>query len=144
MQPLIFLTASGLQIKGLTTAAGLWCAAAIGLALGAGFYEGALVTFLLTVATVTFLHKLEYKFIKRYRRFGIYVEITSDKLVRATIDTLCASFDVTDVQITVPRSGTTGNVGIEMNVHTKKSDTPETVSREIEKLEQVIFAIESI
>lgn len=132
------------QITGLTTAAGLWCAAAIGLALGAGFYEGALVTFLLTVATVTFMHKLEYKFIKRYRRFGIYVEITSDKLVRSTIDTLCERFEITDVQITLPRSGTTGNVGIEINVHTKKNDSPEAVSREIEKLEHVIFAIESI
>ena len=76
------------QITGLTTAAGLWCAAAIGLALGAGFYEGALVTFLLTIATVTFMHKLEYKFIKRYRRFGIYVEISSDKFVRQAIDFL--------------------------------------------------------
>lgn len=32
------------HIKGLTTAAGLWTTAAIGLALGCGFYEGALVT----------------------------------------------------------------------------------------------------
>ena len=31
------------QIKGLTTAAGLWAAAGVGLALGVGFYEAALV-----------------------------------------------------------------------------------------------------
>jgi putative Mg2+ transporter-C (MgtC) family protein len=31
------------QIKGLTTAAGLWSAAGVGLALGIGFYEAALV-----------------------------------------------------------------------------------------------------
>lgn len=131
------------QITGLTTAAGLWCAAAIGLALGAGFYEGAFVAFLLTVATVTFLHKLEYKFIKRYRRFGIYIEIRSDKEVRATVDAITKLHDVTDIQITLPRSGTTGNVGIELNVHTR-TETPEQVSSDFEKLEQVIFAIESI
>ena len=131
------------QITGLTTAAGLWCAATIGLALGAGFYEGALVAFILTVATVTFLHKLEYKFIKRYRRFGIYVEITSDKIVRKTIDSLSDMYEISDVQITLPRSGTTGNVGIEINVHTSTA-TPEEVSKKIESLEQVIFAIESI
>ena len=131
------------QITGLTTAAGLWCAATIGLALGAGFYEGALGAFVLAIATVSFLHKLEYKFIKRYRRFGIYVEITSDKVVRATIDTISEMFNVTDVQVTLPRSGTSGNVGIEINVHTKK-ETPEQVSADIEKLDQVIFAIESI
>ena len=42
------------QIKGLTTAAGLWAAAGVGLALGIGFYEAALaagfsVFFILTV-----------------------------------------------------------------------------------------------
>lgn len=31
------------HIKGLTTAAGLWASACIGLAIGIGFYEGALV-----------------------------------------------------------------------------------------------------
>ena len=31
------------QIKGLTTAAGLWAAAGVGLALGIGFYEAAVV-----------------------------------------------------------------------------------------------------
>ena len=131
------------QITGLTTAAGLWCAATIGLALGAGFYEGALGVFIFTIATVSFLHKLEYKFIKRYRRFGIYVEITSDKMVRTTIDTISKMFNITDIQVTLPRSGTSGNVGIEINVHTKK-ETPEQVSADIEKLDQVIFAIESI
>ena len=131
------------QITGLTTAAGLWCAATIGLALGAGFYEGALGVFIFTIATVSFLHKLEYKFIKRYRRFGIYVEITSDKLVRTTIDEISGMFNITDIQVTIPRSGTSGNVGIEINVHTRK-ETPEQVSADIEKLDQVIFAIESI
>ena len=131
------------QITGLTTAAGLWCAATIGLALGAGFYEGALGVFIFTIATVSFLHKLEYKFIKRYRRFGIYVEITSDKMVRTTIDEISEMFNITDIQVTLPRSGTSGNVGIEINVHTRK-ETPEQVSADIEKLDQVIFAIESI
>lgn len=131
------------QITGLTTAAGLWCAATIGLALGAGFYEGALGVFIFTIATVSFLHKLEYKFIKRYRRFGIYVEITSDKMVRTTIDTISKMFNITDIQVTLPRSGTSDNVGIEINVHTK-NETPEQVSADIEKLDQVIFAIESI
>ena len=53
-------------------------------------------------------------------------------------------YDVSDIQVTLPRSGTAGNVGIEINVHTKKNDSPEKVSAEIEKLENVIFAIESI
>ena len=33
------------QVKGLTTAAGLWADACLGLALGSGFYSGAIVGF---------------------------------------------------------------------------------------------------
>ena len=56
------------QITGLTTAAGLWTVAAIGLTLGIGFYEGALITSVLAVLTVTIIHRLEYKINKRYSR----------------------------------------------------------------------------
>ncbi len=134
------------QITGLTTAAGLWATAAMGLALGAGFYSGALITFLLVVLTYTILHRLEYKITKRYNRFGIYMEITSDELVRAAINAMSERFHVSDVQITPPRSGKAGNVGIEANVHIhgKRKVLPDDVARDLEKLEFVIYALESI
>ena len=39
------------KIKGLTTAAGLWASGIVGLALGAGFYEGGLVATVLILVT---------------------------------------------------------------------------------------------
>ena len=134
------------QITGLTTAAGLWATAAIGLALGAGYYEGALLSFVFIVVTVTILHRLEYRITKRYNRFGIYIEIGSDVEVRHAIDALSATYSVTDIQVTPPRSGRATNVGIEANVHIigKKRITPDEVARELEKLPYVVFALESI
>ena len=133
------------QITGLTTAAGLWCAAAIGIALGAGFYEGAVITFVCAVLTVTVIHRVESKLNKKYSRFGIYIEICSDKDVRAAVDFLTEKYKVTDIQVTTPRSGTTGNVGIEANVHNLDFATsPDDVSRTLEELDYVIFALESI
>ena len=133
------------QITGLTTAAGLWCAAAIGIALGAGFYEGAIITFVCSVLTVTILWQVEHLFNKKYSRFGIYVEISSDKFVRHTIEILEANYRISDVQVTAPRSGTTGNVGIEANVHNRDfSTSPTKVSQRMESEEFVIFALESI
>jgi len=133
------------QITGLTTAAGLWTAAAIGLALGVGFYEGALITFLVAVLTVTVVHRLEYTINKKYSRFGIYVEIRSDADVRGTIDFLNKHFIITDIQVTSPRSGTAGNVGIEANVHNRDFKTsPEAVTAILEAEAQVVFALESI
>jgi putative Mg2+ transporter-C (MgtC) family protein len=48
---------------GLTTAAGLWVAAAIGVACGFGFYTLAAVATIATVLTFTALWKIEDKFI---------------------------------------------------------------------------------
>ena len=134
------------QITGLTTAAGLWATAAIGLALGAGFYEGAIITFVFIVVTVTVLHRLEYRITKRYNRFGIYMEITSDTEVRCAIDALSSMYSVSDIQVTPSRSGKSENVGIEANVHIvgKQRISPDDVSRELEKLEFVVFALESL
>ena len=135
------------QITGLTTAAGLWATAAIGLALGMGFYTGAIVAFVCAVLTITLMSKLEYILTKKYNRFGIYVEIKSDEYVRTTIDMLKANYRTSAIQVTVPRSGKAGNVGIEANVHIlqkKNRVSPDAVAREIEANDYVIFAIESI
>ena len=63
------------QIKGLTTAAGLWAAAAVGLATGIGFYgaagAGALVIFL----TLTVLSRLDARMHRKTRYFDIYIEL---------------------------------------------------------------------
>ena len=133
------------QITGLTTSAGLWAVGAIGLALGAGFYEGAIITFALAMITITLIGKLEGKLNKKYSRFGIYIEIDSDKNVRKVIDFLTSHLTVSDIQVTSPRSGTAGNVGIEANVHNKNMSTnPDDVAHMLEDQESVIFALESI
>ncbi len=133
------------QITGLTTSAGLWTSAAIGLALGLGYYEGAIVAFLLAVITVTILHRLEYKIFIRHVRFGLYVEISSDSYVRKTLEFINDNWKVTDAQITAPRSGKVGNVGIEVIVHTKGSlPTPTEVAKRLEEEDEVVFALESI
>ena len=133
------------QITGLTTAAGLWCAAAIGLALGTGFYEGALVVFLCAMLTITIVSRLESTINRKYRRFGMYGEITSDKDVRRAIDLMKERWHISDIQITEPRSGTKGNVGIEANVYNRNfSTTPDEIATALEKEEFVVFALESI
>ncbi len=133
------------QITGLTTAAGLWCTAAVGIALGAGFYEGALLTFLGAMLTITVIHRLEYTLNKKYTRFGLYVEVMSDENVRSIVDFMKEHFSVSDIQITMPRSGTSGNVGIEVNIYNKgRKFTPDEAEAQLEALDGVVFALESI
>ncbi len=62
------------QVKGLTTAAGLWVSAIVGLALGVGFYEAGLyVTFLVLFVEIC-LSKLDWFLISIVRNFTVYVE----------------------------------------------------------------------
>ena len=50
------------DIKGLTTAAGLWTTGIIGLALGSGYYEGGILATLLVLITETALARLGKRF----------------------------------------------------------------------------------
>jgi putative Mg2+ transporter-C (MgtC) family protein len=49
----------GVTIRGLTTAAALWAVACIGLAIGAGFYSGAVLVTAVVVITLTMVNRLE-------------------------------------------------------------------------------------
>ncbi len=64
------------QVKGLTTAAGLWTAAAVGLGLGVGFYEAALVGAAAIFFVITMLQRMDSRLHKNSNRVEIYVELT--------------------------------------------------------------------
>ena len=51
-------------VRGLTTAASIWVASAIGLAVGAGFYIGALVSTLIALIVIEVLRNIEKKYIR--------------------------------------------------------------------------------
>ena len=63
------------QIKGLTTAAGLWACACIGLAIGVGFYELAAVGVVCMMLVLTLLHSWEDFMRRNTKVLTIYVEL---------------------------------------------------------------------
>ena len=62
------------EVKGLTTAAGLWASACMGLAIGAGFYECVLLGFALIFLTNRLLPFVEDAIIENARNMNLYVE----------------------------------------------------------------------
>ena len=62
------------EVTGLTTAAGLWASACMGLAVGAGFLECVLVSFLLIVLSIRVLPAAESLIVNRSRNMLLYVE----------------------------------------------------------------------
>ena len=65
------------RIKGLTTAAGLWASATIGLACGGGYIECALAATLMILTAELLLIKLERKLLSGTRRTYMYIEYGS-------------------------------------------------------------------
>lgn len=66
------------QIKGLTTAAGLWAAAGVGLAIGIGFYEAALLAGLAISVIMTLLHRWDERMQLNAKVFSVYVELSKE------------------------------------------------------------------
>ncbi len=97
-------------ITGLTTAAGVWATSIIGIALGYGFYTGAIICTALFLVSVIFFSRFE----KRRRPVEtVYVEIAD---LYKTNDVVDAIIEILGGDLTynvVPaKSGTKGHVGL--------------------------------
>ncbi|MDI6785464.1 MAG: MgtC/SapB family protein [bacterium] len=69
-------------VKGLTTAASLWTVASIGLAVGAGFYYGAIITTFLIISILLIFEFFEKRIIqaKEYKLIILKVSSLKDKI----------------------------------------------------------------
>ncbi len=68
------VTAANSKVKGLTTAAGLWSAGGIGLAIGIGFYEGAIVGTAMIFVAMVLLHSMDGLIMSTNKLVMVYVE----------------------------------------------------------------------
>lgn len=64
------------KVKGLTTAAGLWAAACIGLAIGIGFYAGAIIGTVMIFIAIAVLHNVEERVMSSTRVINLYIELS--------------------------------------------------------------------
>ena len=87
------------QIKGLTTAAGLWAAAGVGLALGIGFYEAALMGGFAIFTVMTLLQKMDNRMHRKTRTVEVYMEVSAELTLGELLRTIRESeYEVQDVQ----------------------------------------------
>ena len=101
------------EVKGLTTAAGLWASACLGLAIGAGFYEGALAGFGAIFLSIKVLPWIEDFLLSRSRNMNLYVELVSPERVRDFIALLKAmSIQIFDVELERKGQGSGGGASV--------------------------------
>ena len=80
------LVTSRSQIKGLTTAAGLWSSACIGLAIGIGFYTAAIIGTVFCLIAFLLLPRLEILLTKGSHTIEIHVELFTRQDLKKLID----------------------------------------------------------
>lgn len=132
------------HITGLTTAAGLWSTAAIGIACGYGFYVGALVGTLVVAVTSAILFKLEGRGRKKNRKMTLYLEVQGVELLNEYIDWINDTYKAKSITVVAPRSAVAGNVGLEAVMPVVGNDDMKTVLGAVRAKEGVVFAMESV
>ena len=130
------------KITGLTTAAGLWSTAAIGLAVGYGLYEAAAVTVIVVVLAFTLMSRVEFTMHRKRQRMLVYLELENMHSIRAMMELLRNDFEAIEIQVTPPRSGRTDHVGMEALIRVHQKDTPEEKIEKIQQIEHVVFALQ--
>lgn len=97
-------------ITGLTTAAGVWTTAIIGIAVGYGFYSGAIIATALFLSAIILFSKLERR--KKNTEL-VYIEIDNmyktNEIIRNVISIIGSEISY---NIVAPKSGCQGHLGI--------------------------------
>ena len=123
-------------ITGLTTAAGVWTTSVIGIAVGYGFYEGALVVTVLFLVAIVLFAKLERR--KKAAEI-IYIEIDDMYLANQTVEQLQQIIGIEfNHRMMAPKSNKEGNLGINIIIN-RRLDLD---ILKIKELEHVVFVEE--
>jgi len=128
------------QVRGLTTAAGLWACACLGLAAGIGFVKGAFIALLLVMFTLKILTKLDILLQKYGKVFDLYLEFPTNQCVSAFMEQLhtmnikVCSFELSKSKI--KGTGPNAILCIEVSDRRKRKDILESI-RKMESIKYV-------
>ena len=112
------------QVKGMTTAAGLWASACMGLAIGAGFYVASLIGCALILMTIIVFSHIERIILSRSRNVNLYVEFDHiDDLSQILEKIKGKQIRIFDVEITKAKGNTPPNAIFSLQLPKKQPHT---------------------
>ena len=126
------------EIKGLTTAAGLWASACMGLAIGSGYYECAILGFLLILLTTVVFEKISSWVISNARNMDLYVEFEKIENLGEIINTFKElNIQIFDVDIQREKQSNGVTIGAVISSRLPKKETHSNVMSKISKFDFV-------
>lgn len=125
-------------ITGLTTAAGMWTTANIGIAAGAGFYSGAIVTTVIVYCATRFFTMFEKK---RKAITNFYIEIENARKTNMVVEEVQKITDeIIDIQVQDAKSSIPDSVAILVAVDNSRTIADELKDKFME-IENVTFVL---
>lgn len=82
------LFSSKSQIKGLTTAAGLWTVGFMGLLIGAGFYTVSIISFIAMMLCLSIFPRMERYFKNKSNHFEVHLELKNKENLQSFVATI--------------------------------------------------------
>ena len=129
------------RIKGVTTAAGIWAAACLGLCIGAGDYLVAVVVLISVLLTLTVFKGVDERILKKTRYMRLYLEFESVPGVTNFMKSLRQhGMRVNDIDFIENKLN--DNIAIVLTIHLKKADSVDDVIATFEQQDGVVYASE--
>lgn len=131
------------KVRGLTTAAGLWTSACLGLAIGIGFYEAALMGAVTVTVAMIALQKVDRYFYGRRNIREYYIEVDKVSNVRSVLSTIKEQhYLILETMMEQNREETGGCVTLLLTVKMEKKQGAEDFVLMIGETNGVLFVEE--
>lgn len=139
----IIFVSRGRRVKGLTTAAGIWLCAIVGLCIGAGYYEAGICAAIMEVIIEWGIGILEVKVFRGTMTENVYIEYTNEEAV-SRIKAYFNDLDIHIVNVKLPEGSRCGeHFEVEYELSLQRKITLGDVLTDVAALEGVISIEES-
>lgn len=131
------------RVQGLTTAAALWVTAALGIAIGAGFYFGSITGLIVVLISSVVYKRIDELIMARSKKKLLYVEGMSEEYLLRMVDYFHDNhMKVTSVKRKTQDKWYTDNTCVIVNIEFEKRILHKEVIRQIRMLEGVRYVEE--
>ncbi|MBF7095806.1 MgtC/SapB family protein [Alkalibacter mobilis] len=127
------------QVKGLTTAAGLWTVGALGIAVGSGFYTGAIAGFIIVFFALRALSNFENYYFNKTKVIFLFMEFTDLNSLSKTLNYAKKHWmKIRDLEILNPKEDNKGIISATLTITIEDNSTHDEIINQLENVEGVV------
>lgn len=131
------------RVKGLTTAAGLWASACVGLAIGVGFYIAAVIGALMVFLAMVIMHGMERRITTPARLSLIYVELNKLSVLKSLLAYIRDNdMELIDMEMDKATSACESGVAVILSIKLPSKDMHQEIVSRLNSVDGVDFAEE--